>query len=86
MPYVYVLRCSDNSYYTGWTTDIKNRLTMHNTGKASKYTRSRTPVSLVYVEELPDKSQALKREHAIKKMTRSEKNTLIKSAEKPASL
>lgn len=86
MPYVYVLRCSDNSYYTGWTTDINNRLTMHNTGKASKYTRSRTPVSLVYVEELPDKSEALKREHAIKKMTRCQKNTLIQSTEKPASL
>jgi len=85
MPYVYVLRCSDNSYYTGWTTDINNRLTMHNTGKASKYTRSRTPVSLVYVEELLDKSEALKREHVIKKMTRSEKNALIQSTKKPAS-
>jgi len=67
LPYVYILRCADDTYYTGWTTDIKNRLIMHNTGKGSRYTRSRIPVSLVYVEKLADKSEALKREHQIKK-------------------
>ncbi len=85
MPYVYILRCADNTYYTGWTTDVENRLRMHNTGKASRYTRSRIPVSLVYVEKLGDKSTALKREHQIKKMKRCDKDSLIKRTEKPAS-
>jgi len=85
MPYVYVLCCADESYYTGWTADLEKRLAMHNTGKASKYTRSRRPVSLVYAEELPNKSEALKREHQIKKMQRSDKERLIQSKEKPAS-
>ncbi len=84
MPYVYMLRCADNTYYTGWTTDVEKRLIMHNTGKGSRYTRSRMPVSLVYVEELADKSDALKREHQIKKMKRSDKDTLV-HIEKPAS-
>jgi len=84
LPYVYMLRCADNTYYTGWTTDVEKRLIMHNTGKGSRYTRSRMPVSLVYVEELADKSDALKREHQIKKMKRSDKDTLV-HIEKPAS-
>ena len=66
--YVYMLRCADGSLYTGWTNDIVKRL---------KYTRSRGPVELVYSEELTDKSEALKREYAIKQLSHTEKLKLI---------
>lgn len=71
--FVYVLRCSDGSLYTGWTTDIERRVAEHNKGSASKYTRARLPVKLVYRESVSSKSDALKREHAIKKLSRSQK-------------
>lgn len=80
--FVYIVECSDGTLYTGWTTDIKKRLRTHNDGKgpaAAKYTKSRRPVTLVYIEELPDKSSALKREAAIKKLRRSKKLELIAS-------
>ena len=67
--YVYILRCGDDSLYTGYTDDVEHRLSIHQSGKGAKYTRSRLPVELVYQEELPDKSAALRREAAIKKMT-----------------
>ena len=75
--YVYILKCSDGSLYTGWTTDLAHRLLAHNTGKGAKYTRSRRPVELVYRECFPDKSEALKREASIKRLTRDQKLQLI---------
>ena len=77
MNYVYIVECSDGSLYTGWTTDVENRLDMHNSGKGAKYTRSRRPVTLVYCEELTSKEDALKREAQIKKLTREKKRQLI---------
>ena len=77
---VYILRCADESYYTGWTNDLTARLAAHNRGTAgAKYTRARRPVQLVYCEALPDKSAALKREAEIKKMSRAQKQNLIES-------
>lgn len=80
-PYtLYILRCADNTLYTGITVDIEIRLIEHNTSaKGAKYTRSRRPVSLAYHEECVDKSSALKRELTIKKMTRSQKEQLLLS-------
>ena len=77
MCYVYILECSDKSLYTGWTVDINNRIKVHNEGKASKYTRARLPVKLVYLEEYNNKIQAQKREWQIKQLTRKEKLELI---------
>lgn len=77
--YVYMLRCKDGSLYTGWTDNLEHRLTMHMQGKGAKYTRGRGPLELVYSEVLPDKSSALKREHAIKKLSRSHKLALCSS-------
>lgn len=76
--FVYILRCKDDSLYTGWTNDLEHRLAMHRAGKGAKYTRGREPLELVYSEELSDKSAALKREYAIKQLTREEKLALIK--------
>jgi putative endonuclease len=75
--YCYILECSDGSYYTGWSTDPERRLVQHNRGTGARYTRSRRPVRLVYVEELPDKVAALKRERAIKALKRPKKQKLI---------
>lgn len=77
--YVYILKCSDGTFYTGWTTDIETRVNTHNSGSGAKYTRGRRPVSLVYYEELPDRSAALKREAAIKRLPRNKKLELIAS-------
>ena len=82
--YVYLLRCCDGSLYTGYTDDVERRLTVHQSGKGAKYTRSRLPVELVYSEELPDKSAALRREAAIKKLTRAEKLALVNRKEERA--
>ena len=76
---MYILRCYDGSLYTGWTTDLEHRVKAHNEGKGAKYTRSRRPVQLVYHEEFGTKSEALKREAAIKRLSREEKLTLINS-------
>lgn len=78
MYYVYVLECSDNSLYAGYTNDLDNRLKVHNQGKGAKYTRGRLPVKLLYSEAIEDKSDALKREYKIKQMTRKQKEELIK--------
>lgn len=75
--HVYILRCKDGSLYTGITTDVQARLETHRSGKGAKYTRGRGPLELVYTEDCEDKSQALKRERAIKALTRSEKLELI---------
>ena len=77
--YVYILRCGDGSFYTGWTNDLKKRLTAHQEGRGAKYTRGRGPLQLVYTEEFDNKSEAIKREYHIKKMSRKEKETLIDS-------
>ena len=74
---VYILRCGDDTLYTGITDDLQRRLAMHSEGKGAKYTRGRGPLTLVYSEELTTKSEALKREHAIKKLSRAEKLKLI---------
>ncbi|MBE7036460.1 MAG: GIY-YIG nuclease family protein [Ruminococcaceae bacterium] len=79
MHYVYMLKCADGTYYTGWTTDIEKRLRTHNEGEGAKYTRSRRPVELVYSEQFEDKSSALKRECAIKALSRSQKEALLQS-------
>ena len=78
MPYyLYILRCGDNSLYTGITTDVARRLAAHQSGKGAKYTRGRGPLTLVYQGELPDKPSALRRELAVKALTREEKLALI---------
>ena len=75
--WVYILECRDGTLYTGCTDDIPRRLTMHNAGRGAKYTRGRGPVTLRYREEAPDKSAALRREAALKRLTRAEKQALI---------
>ena len=78
---VYILECRDGSFYTGWTNDIDKRLKAHNAGTASKYTRGRTPVKLVYFESLTTREQALSREAQIKKLKKNDKLALIKANE-----
>ena len=79
MHYVYIVKCSDKTNYTGYTNDLEKRLFAHNAGKGAKYTRNRIPVEIVYFEEYEDKSEAMKREYAIKRLTRVQKEKLIKS-------
>ena len=74
---VYILECGDGTLYTGITDDLSRRQKAHESGKGAKYTRGRGPLTLVHTEELPDKSAALKREAAIKKLTRAEKLKLL---------
>ena len=78
--YVYVLRCGDGSLYTGWTNDLEQSLAAHQSGKGAKYTRGRLPIEMVYFEEMPDKSAALKRENELKKLKKAEKELLIKTS------
>ncbi len=75
--YVYILECSDATYYTGYTTNVKNRLKTHNLSKGAKYTRARRPCKLVYIKECDSKSSAMKLEYRIKQMSRKEKGDLI---------
>jgi len=75
----YILRCADDTLYTGITNDLEKRLAAHNAGTASKYTRARSPVELVFVQDCADRSAASKRESAIKNLTRAEKMVLISS-------
>ena len=77
MHYIYILLCSDNTLYTGYTNDICKRINTHNKGIGAKYTRGRIPVKLVYSEEFDDKIEALRREWSIKKLTRKQKLDLI---------
>ena len=78
--YVNMLECSDGSYYTGWTTHLRERVQAHNNGNGAKYTRSRRPVHLVYFEICPSRSDALKREYAVKHLTRAEKEQMAGKA------
>lgn len=77
--HVYVVECSDGTYYTGYTTDVDRRVAEHNDGNAAKYTRGRRPVDLVHVESFASQSAALQREHAIKQLRRAEKERLVTS-------
>ena len=77
MCYIYIVKCSDDTLYTGWTTNIERRIKCHNSGKGAKYTRCRLPVELVYFETFEDKSTALKREYEIKQLSRDKKLLLI---------
>ena len=77
MWYIYILECKDKSLYTGVTTNLTERLDRHNKGKASKYTRGRTPVNMIFSEEHPSKTSALKREHELKHWSRTKKLALI---------
>ena len=78
---LYILRCGDGSLYTGIARDAEKRLAAHRSGKGAKYTRGRGPLTLVYRELCADHSEALRREYAIKRLTRTEKEQLILKAE-----
>jgi len=82
--YVYILRCSDDTFYTGYTTDVERRVREHDAGDGAKYTRGRTPVELVYVESFDSQSAAMSREYEIKQFTRAEKERLIEASEAEA--
>ena len=77
--YTYIVKCSDETLYTGWTNNLKKRLEAHNSGKGAKYTKNRRPVELVYFEEYDTKQEAMKREYAIKQLSRQKKLALIHS-------
>ena len=77
--FTYILRCSDDSLSTGYTTNLAKRLQTHNAGKGAKYTKARLPVEMVYHEEYVTKEEAMRREAAIKKLTRKQKIELIKN-------
>ncbi len=78
MYYTYMVRCSDDTLYTGYTDDVEKRIKVHNSGKGAKYTRSRLPVELVYFKEFETKSEAMSEEYRIKQLKRTEKEELIK--------
>ena len=73
MPFVYIVRCADDTLYTGWAVDVAARVGVHNAGRGAKYTRTRRPVKLIYSEELPTRAEAMKRERQIKKYPRAKK-------------
>ena len=76
--YTYMVECSDGSLYTGWTNNLEKRIQAHNAQKGAKYTKSRTPVKLVYYETFATKEEAMRREYEVKQYTRKEKEELIK--------
>ena len=76
MNYVYILECADKTFNTGWTNDLEKRIKTHNKGKGAKYTKYRLPVKLIYYEEFENKIDAMKREYAIKRLTRKQKEKL----------
>ena len=77
MYYIYIVRCQDDTYYTGFTNNIEKRIRAHNEKKGAKYTRGRTPVKLIYYEEFESKTEALKREYEVKKLSRKQKELLV---------
>lgn len=77
MNYTYILRCADDTLYCGWTNHLEKRIKAHNEGKGAKYTKTRRPVSLAYFEEFDTRQEAMKREAAIKKMSRKDKLNLF---------
>jgi putative endonuclease len=78
MHYIYIVRCGDDTLYTGYTTDVERRLEEHRSGDGAKYTRGRGPLELVHVEEYTTRSAAMSREYAIKQLSREGKEQLIK--------
>ncbi len=80
--HVYVIECADGSLYTGYTTDVERRVAEHDAGEGAKYTRGRTPVTLRHVESFDSRSVALSREHAIKSLSRAEKERLVKESDR----
>ena len=78
IPLVYMLRCRDNSLYCGWTNDMEKRLRDHEMGLGAKYTRGRGPLKLVYVENCATREEAMKREYAIKRLSKAEKEALVR--------
>jgi putative endonuclease len=81
--WVYMLRCRDGSLYTGWTVDVQRRLARHRAGTASRYTASRLPVQLAWVQEMPDRAAARRKEALIKQLAREEKLALVAAASQP---
>lgn len=79
--YVYILRCADDTLYTGYTTDVERRVAEHDSGEGAKYTRGRTPVELVHVESYGSRSAAMSREYEIKQLSRFEKESLAECNE-----
>lgn len=77
--FTYIVRCSDGTLYTGWTNDLEKRIACHNQKKGAKYTKSRTPVTLVYSEQFETKEEAMRREYRIKQYSRKEKELLIQT-------
>ena len=77
--FTYIVRCADGTYYTGWTNDLQKRIALHNSGRGAKYTRCRRPVEPVYWERWETKEQAMSREWHIKRLTRAQKEELIRS-------
>jgi len=84
--FVYVLRCADDTFYTGYTTDVERRVREHDAGDGAKYTRGRTPVELVHVEGFGSRSAAMSREYEIKQRSRADKERLLADGGVPASL
>ena len=78
MNYTYLLECADKTFYCGWTNDLEKRVRTHNMGRGAKYTKPRRPVVLVYYEAFETKREAMSREAAIKRMTRKEKEALVR--------
>ena len=78
MNYTYIVKCSDGTFYTGWTNDLTRRMEAHNQGRGAKYTKARRPVILTYYETFETKEEAMKREYAIKRLSRKEKEELIR--------
>lgn len=81
MNYTYIVKCSDGTFYTGWTNNLEKRIRDHNVGKGAKYTKSRRPVELVYYETFSQKEDAMRREYAIKQLNRAEKRKLVENFE-----
>jgi len=75
--FIYIIKCKDDSLYTGWTNDLEARIKAHNEGRGAKYTKGRGPVELLYTEEFDTKEEAMKREFALKKLTKAKKMRLI---------
>lgn len=80
MPYfTYIARCSDQTFYTGYTNNIQDRELTHNQGKGAKYTKARLPIKIIHVEEFQTRSEAMKREYAIKQLSKQQKQALIQN-------
>lgn len=86
MYFTYILHCCDNTLYTGYTTDLEQRVKTHNLQKGAKYTKTRTPVELVYWENFATKQEAMKREYEIKQFSRAQKLELIASKKETGTL